>query len=152
VGKGRGFTLAELMIALVVAGLAMGMAVPRLEGVLRRARTVGALNRLATDLEFTRMAAVRSGAGATLRFVTDRHCPARGGGGYVVRVRGDLAVLRRSTAPDELPVCYQVNADSIAFDSRGLLAPFNNRTVRVVLDGRRDSLTVSVMGRVYRRW
>jgi prepilin-type N-terminal cleavage/methylation domain-containing protein len=152
VRKGRGFTLVEVMIALVVAGVVLGMAAPRLEGALRRARTVGALNRLAMDLDFARMAAVRSGRGATLRFVTDRRCPARGGGGYVVRVRGDLSVLRHSAAPDELPVCYQVNADSIAFDSRGLLAPFNNRTVRVELDGRRDSLTVSVMGRVYRRW
>jgi Tfp pilus assembly protein FimT len=142
----------EVMIALVVAGIAMGMALPRLEGALRRARTVGALNRLATDLEFTRMAAVRSGQGAALRFVRDRRCTARGGADYVVRVRGEPNVLRRSTAPDELPVCFAVNADSIAFDSRGLLAPFNNRTVRVILDGRRDSLTVSVMGRVYRRF
>jgi hypothetical protein len=49
-------------------------------------------------------------------------------------------------------VCYEVNADSIAFDSRGLLAPFNNRTVRAVQGDARDSLTVSVVGRIYRRF
>ena len=148
----RGFSLLEVLTALVVAGIAVSLAVPRLDGVVRRERVRAALNHLAGDLEFTRIAAVRSGAGAVLRLVDDPRCPGRGGIGYHVSYRGSTAILRSSPAPDGQPVCYEVNADSIAFNSRGLLAPFNNRTVRAVQGDARDSLTVSVVGRIYRRF
>jgi prepilin-type N-terminal cleavage/methylation domain-containing protein len=148
----RGFSLLELLTALAVAGLALSFAVPRLDAVLRRERVRAAMNHFAGDLEFARMAGVRSGSGAVLRLVRDPRCPRRGGAGYRVAVRGSAAVLRASPAAGGAPVCYEVNADSIAFDSRGLLAPFNNRTVRAVQGDARDSLTVSVVGRVYRRF
>ncbi|MFL5539424.1 MAG: Tfp pilus assembly protein FimT/FimU [Longimicrobiaceae bacterium] len=148
----RGFSLLEVLTTLVVAAIAVSMAVPRLDALLRRERVRAALNHLAGDLEFTRMAAVRSGEGAVLRFVRDPRCPARGGAGYCVALRGTRAVLRCSPRPQGLPACYEVNADSIAYNSRGLLAPFNNRTVRVVQGSARDSLTVSVIGRIYRRF
>ena len=147
----RGFSLMELLTALVLAAIALSIAVPRLDALVRRERVRAALNHLAGDLEFTRMAAVRSGQGAVLRLVRDPRCPARGGAGYVVAHRGG-AVLRRSPRVEGVPVCYEVNADSISFNSRGLLAPFNNRTVRAVRGDARDSLTVSVVGRIYRRF
>jgi hypothetical protein len=37
------------------------------------------------------------------------------------------------------------------FNSRGLLAPFNNRTIRVMEGSALDSLTVSVAGRILHR-
>jgi len=148
----RGYSLLELMTALVVAGIAVSLAVPGLEVVLRRERVRAAMNHLAGDLEFTRMTAVRSGQGAVLRLVPDPRCPRRGGAGYRVASRGSDEVLRASPGQEGVPVCYEVNADSIAFDSRGLLAPFNNRTVRGVQGTIRDSLTVSVVGRIYRRF
>jgi prepilin-type N-terminal cleavage/methylation domain-containing protein len=152
-GYGRGYTLYEMMATLVVAGIAMSLAVPAMEGVLRRERVRGAVNRLAGDLEFTRMAALRNGATAVLRFVPDARCGGRGGTGYRVGLRGDTGVLRGSFEPDGVPVCFQSNtSDTVAFNSRGLLAPFGNRTIRGVLGTTRDSLTVSAVGRVYRRF
>ena len=149
----RGYTLLELLTTLALAAIALSMAVPRMEQVLRRERVRAAMYHLAGDLELARMTAVRSGSGAALRFTPDARCPKRGGAGYCVGVRFTPGCVRASPpARDELPVCYEVNADSIAFDSRGLLAPFNNRTVRAVLGDARDSLTVSVVGRIYRRF
>jgi prepilin-type N-terminal cleavage/methylation domain-containing protein len=148
----RGFSLLEVLTTLVIAAIALSIAVPRLEGVLRRERVRAAMNHLAGGLELARMAGIRSGQGAVLRMVPDPRCPRRGGAGYVVAVRGSAAALRASPAQEGAPVCYEVNADSIAFDSRGLLAPFNNRTVRAVQGDARDSLTVSVVGRIYRRF
>jgi prepilin-type N-terminal cleavage/methylation domain-containing protein len=148
----RGFSLLEVLTALAVASIALSLAVPRLDAWVRRERVRAALNHLAGDLEFTRMAAVRSGHGAVLRLVRDPRCPARGGAGYRVALRGGTDVLRRSPRIEGVPVCYEVNADSISFNSRGLLAPFNNRTVRAVRGDARDSLTVSVVGRIYRRF
>jgi Tfp pilus assembly protein FimT len=126
--------------------------VPRLDALVRRERVRAALNHLAGDLEFTRMTAVRSGQGAVLRLVRDPRCPVRGGAGYHVAYRGTATVLRRSPRVEGVPVCYEVNADSISYNSRGLLAPFNNRTVRAVRGDARDSLTVSAIGRIYRRF
>ena len=148
----RGFSLLVVLTTLVVVAIAVSMAVPRLDALLRREKVRAAMNHLAGDLEFTRMAAVRSGQGAVLRFVRDPRCPARGGAGYRVSYRGTATILRASPSPTGAPVCYEVNADSIAYNSRGLLAPFNNRTVRGVQGTARDSLTVSVIGRIYRRF
>ncbi len=148
----RGYSLPELLTVLAIVGIALSMAVPRLEAVLRRERVRAAMNQLAGDLELARMAGVRSGRGAALRFRADPRCPKRGGAGYCVGYRAVPACIHASPPADGIPVCYEVNADSIAFDSRGLLAPFNNRTVRAVQGAARDSLTVSVVGRVYRRF
>jgi prepilin-type N-terminal cleavage/methylation domain-containing protein len=148
----RGFSLLEVLTALVVAGIALSLAVPRLDAVVRRERVRAALNHLAGDLEFARMAGVRSGSGAVLRLLDDERCVRRGGSGYLVAYRGSAEALRAYPTPTGKAVCYEVNADSIAFDSRGLLAPFNNRTVRAVDGDARDSLTVSVVGRIYRRF
>jgi len=147
-----GYSLLEVVTALAVAGIALSIAVPRLDALLRREQVRAATNHLAGDLEFARMSAVRSGQGAVLRLVPDSRCPRRGGAGYRVAIRGSAEHLRESPVHDGVPVCYEVNADSIAFDSRGLLAPFNNRTVRAVRGDARDSLTVSVVGRIYRRF
>ncbi|HYH80359.1 MAG TPA: GspH/FimT family pseudopilin [Longimicrobium sp.] len=152
-GHGRGYTLFEMMATLVIAGIAMSIAVPSLEGVLRRQRVRAAMNALAVDLEFTRMAAVRNGASAVLRFTPGSPCAGRGAAGYRIGLKGSATVLRESFAADAATVCFATtNADSVVFNSRGLLAPFNNRTIRGVLGSARDSLTISVVGRVYRRF
>jgi len=153
-GRVSGFTLHELMMTLVVASIAVMIAVPRLETFIHRERVRGALNRLAGDLEFTRMAAVRSGNTAVLRFRGDPRCPSGTASGYVVSLRGSVRLLRVSFAPEEgVPTCYSARAtDTIAFGSRGMLSPFNNRTFRASSGGHRDSLTVSVMGRILRRF
>ncbi|HEU4561980.1 MAG TPA: GspH/FimT family pseudopilin [Longimicrobium sp.] len=152
-GYGRGYTLFEMMATLVIAGIALSIAVPGMEGVLRRERVRGAMNRLAGDLEYTRMAAVRNGRSTVFRFIPGPGCPPPGGTGYHIRVKGSTTVLRQWYPADGVHVCYWTNnADSLVYNSRGLLAPFNNRTIRGVLGGARDSLTISSLGRIYRRW
>jgi Tfp pilus assembly protein FimT len=139
----------EMMVALTVAGILMSLGVPRMEAMIRRERVRGVTNRLAVDLEYTRMLAVRNGSSAVLRFVSDPRCPRRGGAGYRVGMLGRADALRTWTADPGVAVCLETNnADSVVYNSRGLLAPFNNRTVWAVDGSVRDSLTVSVAGRV----
>lgn len=147
-----GFTLHELMMTLAVAGIAASVAVPRMEGMIRRERVRAALDQVACDLEFARMAGVRGGAGAVFRLIPSEACPGHGGVAWEVVAPGSDAPLRTSPPPNERPACLYIGGGQIAFGSRGLLAPFNNRTVRAVQDDARDSLTVSVVGRVYRRF
>jgi len=145
VRKSPGFSLHEVLVTLVIASVAVSMAVPRLEGVIRRERVRAALNRLAGDLEFTRITAVRTGRPTVLRFVRHPLCPGKGGREWIVARRGGM--------PDEYPACYSgTNSDSVTYGSRGLLAPYNNRTIRAVDGTVRDSLTISAVGRIYRRF
>ena len=62
----RGFTLIELMVALAVAGVLMGLAVPSFFESTARARLQGAINELAIDLQYARSEAVRERAPVTL--------------------------------------------------------------------------------------
>jgi len=142
-----------VLVTLVIASVAVSMAVPRLEGVIRRERVRAALNRLAGDLEFTRITAVRTGRPTVLRFVRHPLCPGKGGREWIVARRGSADPLRRGGMPDEYPACYSgTNSDSVTYGSRGLLAPYNNRTIRAVDGTVRDSLTISAVGRIYRRF
>jgi type IV fimbrial biogenesis protein FimT len=151
---GLGFSLHELLITLTVASIAAAVAVPRVEGFIDRERVRSALNRLAGDLQFTRMAAVSRGQTAVLRFRADPRCPDATASGYFVTPRGEpTRVLRISATPEARPTCFSAKGtDTVAFGSRGLLSPFNNRTFRASVGAARDSLTVSVLGRIYRRF
>jgi prepilin-type N-terminal cleavage/methylation domain-containing protein len=153
VRKSPGFSLHEVLVTLVIASVAVSMAVPRLEGVIRRERVRAALNRLAGDLEFTRITAVRTGRPTVLRFVRHPLCAGKGGREWIVARRGSADPLRRGGMPDDYPACYtSTNSDSVTYGSRGLLAPYNNRTIRAVDGTVRDSLTISAVGRIYRRF
>lgn len=154
-----GFTLPELLAVLAIMSVVAGLAAPRMNGFVVRQRVRGALNVLAGDIAYARMAAVRSGRGAVLRFHPDPRCASAGlgaGHAYSVTLRGPGAdAPRRSSAraPGGGPVCLRTNnSDSLAFNSRGLLVPFANRTVWSTQGQVRDSLTISVLGRVYRRF
>ena len=156
-GDRRGFSLVELLMVLLVLAIAAGLAAPSLRGFVRRERVRGALNRVAADLHYTRMLAVRSGHGAVLRFTPDPRCAARfSGHGWTVAVHGPAGgVVKtvRADAADAHPLCLEMNSsDTVAFNSRGLLSPFANRTLHAVQGEVRDSLTVSVVGRIYRRF
>lgn len=150
----RGYSFPEVLAVLSIVGILVSMATPRLHGFIVRARVRGALEVLRGDLSHARMLAARSGHGAVVRFLRDPACvegDPRAGRAWRVSARGPAAY---AAAPQTLagPVCYAWNgSDSLVFTSRGLLAPFNNRTIHVREAGVRDSLTVSVAGRVLYR-
>ena len=155
-----GVTLVELMAVLALAGILAGLASASLGRVLARAQTAAALHQLAMDISYTRMLAVRGGSRVELRFVNEGSCGAARRGrfsadGYRITVRDPVprvvrvARLRSSSSG----VCLESNNDTnIVFGSRGLLLPFENRTVWAHRRAQVDSLTVSVLGRVRRRF
>jgi prepilin-type N-terminal cleavage/methylation domain-containing protein len=150
-----GFTLPEVMVVLVIVGIAAGIAVPKMHAYLARNRIRVALNRLAADIAYARAVAVSSGSGSVLRFHPEPECGERATVAYSIAPRGaSPGPTRRSDLRDVGGrVCLFFNGpDSVAFNSRGLLLPFQNRTVWSTEAGARDSLTISVMGRVYRRF
>lgn len=151
-----GTSLLEVLTMLSVAGFILAVATPPMRRLVATLRVHAAARMVRADLEYARMAGVRGGRGAVVHFLRDPDCAwagARGGRSYTVAAR----VAEGSPRPFTLHtlgegVCYDVsNSDSLVFNSRGLLAPFNNRTIRTLADGARDSITVSVAGRVRHR-
>src|SRR5688572_23601964 len=61
-----GFTLLEITIVLVAAGVILMMAAPNLTGLVRDVRARGALDRVATSMYYARGAAVETGRSAQL--------------------------------------------------------------------------------------
>ncbi|HEX8241938.1 MAG TPA: GspH/FimT family pseudopilin, partial [Longimicrobium sp.] len=123
---------------------------------VRVTRVHGAAMMLRQDLSFARMLAVRSGQGAVVRFYRSPDCAwagKRGGRAYQVVPRGPaLAAPGASLRLLGQRVCFDLNnSDSVVYNSRGLLAPFNNRTIWLADDDVRDSLTLSVTGRIFWR-
>ena len=101
--------------------------------------------------------AIRTGNSVHLTLDNSGACarPAHGAAadGWTL-VRSDGNQLHTVTRGDLGPgVCVQSTGDaSILINSRGLLGPFENRTVWVSYRGRADTITVSVLGRVLRRY
>ena len=156
--RSAGYTLIELITTLVILAILVGLTYPRLEGELSRMRTGRALHQLTMDLHYARMLAVRSGRTVLLRPAAAPGCAGSAGrtalGGYELVVRGDVErVVKRVVVGVDAPgLCVEMNgADAVAFNSRGLLHGFNNRTVWARHRQARDSLTVSAVGRVLRR-
>lgn len=57
--KSHGFTLIELMLTLLVAGVVLGIAVPSMSKMIERGQTTSTFNRLIGDLAFARSEAVK---------------------------------------------------------------------------------------------
>ena len=155
-GATRGYTLVELMLVLAIVAVAAAMTGPSLRRWTAKVRVQAALNLVATDLAHARIQAVRSGRGAVVRFVASGDCGGgRAGHRYVIVARPARLVRAVSVRMDGARVCLEINnSDTVAFNSRGLLVPYANRTIRAtaVRGAVRDSLTLSVAGRILRRF
>ena len=140
-----GFTLAEVLIVVLIVGIAIAMAVPRMQGVLHESAIQSALNNVASDITLARLRAVRTGNRA--RLVVNS-----AGTGYSVLVdsSGTSTTFKTvSFATDYKGLTLSPVNDSVTFDSRGMLVQ-GTGTIRATRQGRTDSLTVSGVGRVYR--
>lgn len=145
-----GFTLIEILCVLVLAMVLTSLAAPSFRVVVARVRAHAALDRIAGDIAYTRMLAVREGAHATLRFTRESSgCHSRT---YSVVVQTVPERVAKQTELELGPeTCLALGTvDSISFNSRGLPATVNNRKVYVRRGTLADSMTVSVLGRVFR--
>jgi prepilin-type N-terminal cleavage/methylation domain-containing protein len=146
--RGRGgFSLAELLIVLVIVGLVLVMAMPRAFNLVSALRARGAADQLAADIAYTRLNAVRSGRTASLTLA---------GTQYTIVVENTNGSTFQALRTVNLTTNYPGTAVTatggtrLAFDSRGLLRPNGPSDITVSRGGRSQKLTVNAIGRVTR--
>lgn len=144
-----GFSLAEMMVVVVIIGLMSAMAGPRL---LRWVQTIGqkgAVNQVVSDLTFARTQAVRQGQTVSLRL--DNATRYRitlddaAGGTQRVLTTVDLSGTHRGTS-----VTAVAGPGRIAFDSRGTIRPGSTTALVIQRGTVVKRVCISVVGRVYR--
>jgi prepilin-type N-terminal cleavage/methylation domain-containing protein len=148
----RGYTLAELLTVLTIAGLLCAIGTPSLLGLTTRWKMESALNYFHATYGYARMLAIRGGVPVELAFDP----PARGECVERVMVTvlsADPLVARDLRMAEEFPgVCLrQNNPRSVRFDARGLPRSTDARSVWIRWGGMVDSLTISAVGNISRR-
>ena len=148
-GRPAGFTLLELLTALVVLGILASLAVPPTGRWIERTRMSSVLDRLRDDVFYTRMLAVRAGRRAEVQFSSDPNgCITE----YRVVVRTEPAerVSKRvEIAEAGGRMCLQMNnTGPLVFNSRGLPSPVTNRSWWIRQGAMVDSVIMSSAGRL----
>lgn len=141
-----GYTLAELVIVIVIMGIMATIAVPRLSTFLRQLSARSAVSKVVSDLTLARTQAVREGR--TVSFTVT------GTGTYQVTVdqgANPARVIKTvNVSGTQKNVSLTPNPTTIAFDPRGMLRPGSGDQLVVKRGTTTDIVSVSAVGRVYR--
>jgi prepilin-type N-terminal cleavage/methylation domain-containing protein len=143
-----GFSLVEILTALVLVALVSSMAVPSMRSYVDRTNTRRALDQLVADISYARLLAVQQGKRTAVVIDDD--------GSYVINVSdnaGGWVTLKAVELNDEYEgVAVEGDLAALEFSSRGLLMTelASDGFIKIVRNGVRDSVFVSPAGRVYR--
>ncbi|MQA89888.1 MAG: prepilin-type N-terminal cleavage/methylation domain-containing protein [Gemmatimonas sp.] len=144
----EGFTLVELIIALLIAGILAALAIPRMQGTVQEIRARSTLNQLSSELYWARMLAVEGGATVRLVLHSDGDC-VRSVSTFRDEPDGGRRELTRATVGSVGP-CLRHNGDSsLVFDGRGMLRP-PARTFSIENGRVTERLILSIAGRLRR--
>lgn len=136
-----GFTLLELVLVLMLVGVLLALAVPRLSALRDRSAVGSAMSELGTSFSTAREAAMSRRA--TVAVLLDTAAGA-------VEVRSAGQSLLRRPLRSIYGIVLSSNRDSAVYDARGLGYGVTNLTIIVRRGTMVDTLTMSRLGRV--RW
>ena len=122
-----GFTLVELIVTLVIAGILMAWAAPNFSGFIKNNRLTSQANDMMADLAFARSEAVKRGANITF-------CRSGNGvdclngtswkeGWLVVDGAGQVLRAHEALTGENTTVATAAVADSIVYNRSGLMTP-----------------------------
>jgi type IV fimbrial biogenesis protein FimT len=155
-----GFTVVELMVALAVAGVLVGLALPAFNDFLAQRRLTSQVNDFLVALQFARSEAVRRGTNVSVQSIDASDTANEWGKGYCVVVGNpgncpnDPTVTLRtfdSTGDNTLDAQNALDTlGTLTFDARGLLvgAGAGNVDLCDPTVDRGRQIEVSLIGRV----
>ena len=154
----RGFSLVEMVLVMVVIGLATMIAIPRLRNVTDRANVRGARGELMDLVTKARATAVARGCSATVNVTTGTSAKAWVTTCKTTDVGAAGAALDTVWIVDSLAVRWKVNITSdvasITFDRRGLRTNYVLSTIRAQSTDAAavlDSIQINQVGKVLGR-
>lgn len=134
-----GFTLPELMLVLALAGILLGMAAPRLAGVLDGIEVAAAAHHLAAAHRRARMMALAGGQVLVLSVDTHE---------LVIRRRSDGTTIWSHPGPAAGRVALGGAPRQFTFTPEGLTLGLSNATLRLTRNSAARSVVISRLGRV----
>src|SRR4051812_27175626 len=135
----HGVTLAELMLALAVAGLVFGIAVPGLSGAVDRVEVRSAANHVVAAHRRARMMAITRGK--VLILTVDNNL-------LTIRPRGQSVPVWTGVGPSFSRVALEGNAHQFTFSPEGLTLGLSNATLRLTRGGASRTIVISRLGRI----
>jgi prepilin-type N-terminal cleavage/methylation domain-containing protein len=151
----RGFTLVELLLVLVVAGILMALAAPRMGTFVEQLHVRAALDVVYSDLHFARMLAVRSGHRVRVQFDTRPDLPPCRSRTYRIIIEEAPLTVARIRDLGEIADrgCLTTGGLSLArFDRRGFPVGVTNQTITLVTAHASGSVVLSRFGRIRRTY
>ena len=140
----RGFSLAELVVALAVMAVVTLVTLPRLRGLLDWIAVDAAARDVTTALAVARYAAVMQTATSRLVIAADTL--------RIDRARGETwEAVQRWPGPLQRGVGLEVSNPVVTFDPIGVGWGVSNTTVLLRRGSQTETITVSRLGRV-KRW
>jgi prepilin-type N-terminal cleavage/methylation domain-containing protein len=142
----RGFSMVELMMAIVVMGATTGMSYPLLSHVISAQDVQSASNAIVTMQATARAAAIRRGSTVVMDIA---------GGKIVIRSNDPVTGVPDTVGTvEDIAARYGVSVltsrDSLRFDPRGLGTELSTTVVYVWNAAHADTLQISRLGRVLR--
>lgn len=141
-----GYTLAELLVVIVIAGIVATIAVPKLSNVVRHLSARSAVSTVVSDLMLARTQAVREGRTVSLRVT--------GTAAYQVTVDVGANPVRTlktvNVAGTQQSVTLGPTGTTVSFDPRGMLRAGSGSELRIMRGTQTDTISISAVGRVYR--
>jgi prepilin-type N-terminal cleavage/methylation domain-containing protein len=145
-GRARGFTIIEIVTALVILGLLVGIATPRMVEQVNRIRIRSTLDQLTSTIYRTRVIAVRNSARLKIRLQPNHGCAEA----YIVETAEGVRIDSVALNGGASRVCVSSNVpQSMTINSRGMLIG-SPRMLYGRAGTQTDSISVSIVGRVYR--
>jgi prepilin-type N-terminal cleavage/methylation domain-containing protein len=145
--RSAGYSLIELLTVIAVLGVLVTLAAPSLSGFIAQHKSRRAVDRVAADVSYARMHAVRTGRRTVLR--------PEANGRYTIATiadAGDTVVVKTvDLRRDFGGVAFANPSVRLHFSSRGLVSNSStDQTITIVTPAGDRSLLVTPAGRVFR--
>jgi type IV fimbrial biogenesis protein FimT len=135
----KAFTLPELMLVLAVAGILVGLALPRLSGAMDRIEVEGAANRLIAAHQRARIMAITRGQVLLLSIDSTR---------LTISPRGGADPLWSDIGPASAGVALAGPARLFTFSPEGITLGLSNATLQLTRGSTTRTLVISRLGRI----
>ncbi|KAF1044103.1 MAG: hypothetical protein GAK35_01891 [Herbaspirillum frisingense] len=112
--RNRGFTLIELMVVLLIAGIVLAAGVPVLHNIIADQQLIAAGNAFFHSTSLTRSEALRHGRRADMTPADGRDWQ----NGWVIKV-GERTVMTQPPLPDGITVAYTQGGELVAYQPGG---------------------------------